>query len=272
MTDQELEERIAAFARWHYEFEFDGGIRTPVPWPGQINRHRQRRRYFFDRLLALMGGSLSGHRVLDLGCNAGLWSLSSLESGADFVLGIDANQTYIDQAELVFEAKGVERSRYDFVRGNIFEQQLDGQFDVVLCLGIMEVSAKPVELFELMCGAGAQVIVIDTVVSLARSSYFELAKLHEPRNRVDHELVLLPSVQAVVELAAEFGLQTVPLAPNMTDYAGMDDYREQRRLAFICAGDGVSLAGLPRAAPARPPAVRWLEQMSSARLGGRRRS
>jgi SAM-dependent methyltransferase len=272
VTDQELEERIAAFARWHYEFEFDGGIRTPVPWPGQINRHRQRRRYFFDPLLALLGGSLSGHRVLDLGCNAGLWSLSALESGAEFVLGIDANQTYIDQAELVFEAKGVERSRFSFVRGNIFEQQLEEQFDVVLCLGIMEVSAKPVELFELMCAAGARVIVIDTVISLARSSFFEVAKIQEPRNRVDHELVLLPSMQAVVELAAEFGLQSVPLAYNMTDYAGMDDYREQRRLAFICAGDGVSLAGLARAAPTRPQAVRWLEQVSSARLGGRRRS
>jgi len=269
VNDQELEDRIAAFPSWHYMFEFEGGVRTPVPWPGQINRHRQRRRYFFDPLLGLMGGTLSGHRVLDLGCNAGLWSLSAIESGADFVLGIDANQTYLDQAELVFEAKAVERSRYSFVRGNIFEQRLEGQFDVVLCLGIMEVSAKPLELFELMCGAGAEVIVIDTVISTARSSFFEVAKLHEPRNRVDHELVLLPTFQAVAELAAEFGFATVPLAQNMTDYTGMDDYREHRRQAFICAAGERSLARLARATPPRPPLVRWLEQ-GSARLGGRR--
>jgi predicted nicotinamide N-methyase len=271
VNDQELEERIAAFPSWHYMFEFEGGVRTPVPWPGQINRHRQRRRYFFDALLALMGGTLGGHRVLDLGCNAGLWSLSAIESGADFVLGIDANQMYIDQAGLVFEAKGVEHSRYSFVRGNIFEQRFDGQFDVVLCLGIMEVSAKPVELFELMCGAGAKVIVIDTGISRARSSFFEVAKLHEPRNRVDHELVLMPSFQAVIELAAEFGLQAVPLAHNMTDYTGMDDYREERRMAFMCAADGGSLAGLERARAPRPPALRWLEQQTSARRGGRHR-
>jgi SAM-dependent methyltransferase len=271
VNDQELEDRIAAFPSWHYMFEFEGGVRTPVPWPGQINRHRQRRRYFFDPLLGLMGGALSGHRVLDLGCNAGLWSLSAIEAGADFVLGIDANQTFLDQAELVFEAKGVERSRYSFVRGNIFEQQFDGQFDVVLCLGIMEVSAKPVELFELMCGAGAKVIVIDTGISRARSGFFEVAKLHEPRNRVDHELVLMPSFQAVIELAAEFDLRAAPLAHNMTDYTGMDDYREERRMAFMCAADGGSLAGLERARPPRPPALRWLEQQTSARLGGRHR-
>jgi SAM-dependent methyltransferase len=267
---EELEERIAAYPNWNYRFEFESGVSTPVAWEHQVNRHEQRRRYFFDPLLRVMGGTLSGSRVLDLGCNAGLWSLRSIEAGADFVLGIDANQTYVEQAELVFEASGVERARYDFLQGNIFEQTLDGRFDVVLCLGVMEVSAKPVELFELMRGVGAEVIVVETVVSGARSSFFEVAKLQEPRNRVDHELVLLPTVQAVVELAAEFGYDAVALAQNMTDYAGMEDYRRQRRLAFVCATpDGRSLRGLPRAAPPQTQPARWLEQLNSLWLGWR---
>ena len=56
MQPAELEERIAAFPRWHYRFQFDGGIETPVARIGQINRHEQRRRYFFAALQEIAGG------------------------------------------------------------------------------------------------------------------------------------------------------------------------------------------------------------------------
>ncbi len=264
MEPHELQERIAEFPRWLYRFEFDNGISTPVGDRGQRNRHEQRRRYFFDALLGVAGGSLSGHRVLDLGCNAGYWALNAIEAGADFVLGIDAKQTFIDQANLVFEAKGIDPSRYRFEVGNIFEHDLDGRFDVILCLGVMEVTSKPVELFELMTGAGAELIVIDTGLSRARSSFFELSTLIDPRNKVDHELVLIPSRGAVIELAEQFGFEAVPLEQNIADYNGLSDYEHERRLAFICS-KSTSLEGLPWA---KNPSVlpRWVGQLSPKRL------
>jgi tRNA (mo5U34)-methyltransferase len=246
MERAELQERIAAFPRWHYQFEFDGGVHTPVSHRGQRNRHEQRRRYFFDPLVRALGGSLAGHRVLDLGCNAGFWSLAALECRADFVLGVDARQSFIDQAELVFAAKGADPARYRFEQGNIFEHEIGEQFDLVLCLGVMEVTCKPVELFELMRGAGAETILLDTVISRARSSFFELSKLTEPRAAVDYEIALIPSRAAVSELAASFGYEALPLAYNITDWAGLDDYRRSQRLAFICS-KGPPLAGLARA-------------------------
>jgi len=246
MTPEELEERIAAFPRWNYEFDLGDGVRTPVSHRGQANRHEQRRRYFFDALVRLMGGSLQGHRVLDLGCNAGFWSLAAVEAGADFVLGVDAQQAYIDQAKLVFEAKRVDPQRFRFERANIFAHEFAEQFDVVLCLGVMEVTAKPVELFELMSGVGAQEISLDTVISRVRSSFFEISKLNDPRAAVDHEMVLVPSREAVIELARNFGFDAVPLAYNITDYTGLEDYQRRQRLAFICSRR-TSLAGVPRA-------------------------
>src|SRR5689334_10038625 len=243
MQADELERRIAQFSHWHYTFEFDGGISTPIYREDHINRHEQRRRYFFDALLAVAGGSLAGRRVLDLGCNAGWWSLLALEAGAAFVLGIDAQQEFIDQAELVFEAKGVDRSRFRFERRNMFAGALDEAFDVVLCLGVMEVTARPLQLFELIAASGAELVVIDSGLSRARSSFFELARLDDQQPRVDGELTLVPTREAVVELAGEFGYTAVPLARNMTDYTGMDDYRSGRRLAFICS-KGPSLDAL----------------------------
>jgi SAM-dependent methyltransferase len=262
MEPAELQERIAAFPRWHYQFDFDGGVHTPVSHRGQHNRHEQRRRYFFEPLVAALGGSLEGHRVLDLGCNAGFWSLAAHEAGADFVLGIDARETFIDQANLVFAAKGVDRSRFRFEQGNIFEHELLERFDLILCLGVMEVTCKPVELFELMSRAGADTILLDTVISRARSSFFELGRLTEPRAAVDHQIVLIPSRDAVLELAASFGYEAVPLAYNFSDYAGLDDYRRSQRLAFVCA-KGRALAGLPEASESAPAG--WRSKIAQLR-------
>jgi len=233
----DLEQRIAAFPAWSYRFEFDGGVATPVFNRGVVNRQEQRRRYFFDALLRATGGSLRGRRVLDLGCNAGFWSLVALEAGADFVLGVDARQLHIDQADLVFEAKGIEPARYRFEQGNVLSHELDERFDVVLCLGLLDHVAKPVELFEVISAASPELIVIDTEISRSRTSVFELDTLYNRENAVEYESVLIPSRLALSELAAQFGFQATALPLNMTDYAGLRDYLHQRRLAFICTKD-----------------------------------
>ncbi len=237
MEVQELQQRIAAFPRWHYRFEFDGGVTTPIFVPEHINRVEQRRRYFFDALLQVTGGSLRGHRVLDLGCNAGFWALSAIEAGADFVLGVDGRKMHVDQANLVFEAKGVDPDRYRFEQGNIFEHDIEESFDVVLCLGLLYHVAKPFELFERITWVGAEIAVIDTAIYRASAGLFKVKyeDLENPMAGVEYAVVLVPTRQAVVDLAGQFGFKTAPLAPNMTDYTGMQDYRNRRRLAFLCA-------------------------------------
>ena len=202
-----------------------------------VNRHEQRRRYFFDALLRVMGGSLKGHRVLDLGCNAGFWASQAMAADADFLLGVDGRQGQLDQASLVFEAKGIDPSRYRFEQGNIFEHDFTEKFDVVMCLGLMYHISKPVELFELMTRVGAETIVIDTVISPSNESIFEVHRetLEHWLLAVDYETVLIPSRTAVVDVAGQFGYKTVPLALNMTDMSGLPEYRRERRLAFICS-------------------------------------
>lgn len=237
MNPDELQERIDAFPVWHYRFEFEGAT-TPIFRPDYVNRHEQRRRIFFEPLLAINGGSLRGRRLLDLGCNAGYWSLNAIEAGAEFVLGIDGRQMHVDQANFVFEAKGIDPARYRFELGNIFTHEFHEQFDIVLCLGLMYHVAKPVELFEVMAGAGAEIIVIDTNVSLMPSSAFRVARedsLDNPRNAIDYELVLVPSRHAVFDLAGQFGFKSVALAHDITDFTGMGDYRSRQRASFICS-------------------------------------
>jgi tRNA (mo5U34)-methyltransferase len=268
MDAQELEARIAALPYWHHCFEFDNGVRTKPFKPERLNRQEQRRRYFFDALLRVTGGSLRGHRVLDLGCNAGYWSLTASEAGADFVLGVDGRAKHIEQARLVFEAKGVDPARYRFEQGNIFEHEFGERFDVVLCLGLMYHVSKPVELFELIVRAGAETVVVDTNLFPAPFSFFQVRNesVSAGHHAVDYEVVFVPTRKAVLDLASQFGYKAAPLALNMTDWTGMGDYREQLRLAFICSKHA-SLDALARERrPALTPAVApWLVRAGRSR-------
>jgi tRNA (mo5U34)-methyltransferase len=258
--DEVLRERVSSFDERHYRFvDFAGLGDFPPPQrsPERIerdqrmaNRHAQRYRYFFDPLLRLNGGSLRGHRVLDLGCNAGFWSLKAAQAGADFVLGIDGRAIHVDHANLVLEAAGVEKDRYRFELGNVLELAADGTFDIVLCLGLLYHVAKPVELFEAMARAGAETIVVDTEVSTLPGSLFQVMRepLDERTNAIDYEMVLYPTRQAVIDLAGQFGYAAVPLALDVSDWREMDNYRNGGRVAFMCA-KGVDLSDLPREAP-----------------------
>jgi tRNA (mo5U34)-methyltransferase len=250
---QELQERIAAFPRWDYLFQFDGGMQTPLRDRARINRHEQRRRHFFEPLLALLGGSLRGRRVLDIGCSAGFWALAAIEAGAELVVGVDLSREYLDQAELVFAAKGVDPARYSFEQGDVLERDLGKGFDVVLCLGLLDHVCKPVELFERMAATGAELLVIDTTLSRARASIFEVSRLPGAREIPGDGLVLIPSRDALADLTERVGFRSAPLALNVESWDGMDDYRRRRRLAFICSRT-LDLGGLElEAAPSRLP-------------------
>ncbi len=266
---QELQQRIAAFPSWNYRFELGEGIATPVASNWRVARQELRRSYFFEPLLAAAGGTLRGRRVLDLGCNAGFWSLQAIEAGADSVLGVDGSASAIEQAELVFEARGIERERWRFERANIFDWQLPGGFDVVLCLGLLDVVAKPLALFELIAAAAPDLAVIDTGISRANGELFEVARMNEPRNAIEQDLVLVPTRQAVAALAERFGFGAIALAHELEPgRLGGEDYLAGRRIAFVCA-PGAAPAGLHEAP--EPPANPWAAALARAAARARRR-
>lgn len=285
ITDQadELRARVASFPQWHYEFDLGGGIRTPIFDPQHANRHAQRKEYFFSPLVQVCGGSLSGKRVLDLGCNAGFWSLAAVEAGADFVLGVDARRMHIDQANLVFEAKGVDPGRYRFELGDIFDLDLgEERFDVALCLGLLYHVSTPFQLLERISEWNTDLLVIDTTLATGvYGPYFKIVgqDLEDPRAAADLPVALHPTAQAVVALVKRYGYRTVMLRPEFTSWEGAERYAEGSRRAFMCA-KRTSIAGLKTErvwkkrqaeAPPPPPVASRLDRvrLASRRLRGR---
>jgi tRNA (mo5U34)-methyltransferase len=253
MQDTEIVERIGSFPRWHYQFDLNG-FKTPIFEEGWINRHNQRKDHIFPALIGLFGGSLTGKRILDLGCNAGYWSLGAIEHGCRYVLGVEGRQMHIDQANLVFEAKGIEKERYDFRCGNVLEVLAEdiGRFDIVFCFGLMYHTCKSVELIELASRVNDDVLVIDTSLSHRRGSVLEIR--HEPVDNptaaVDYELILWPSRLAVMDIVRQFGYAAVVLEPRFSDYTCADDYQEGTRRVFLCS-KRTDLAGVPAEAESR---------------------
>jgi SAM-dependent methyltransferase len=238
----ELQERIERFEGWHYQFELQG-ILTPITDSRNVNRHRQRKQYFFEPLLQICGGSLRGRRVLDLGCNAGYWSLAALEAGCDFVCAIDARQVHVEQAQLVFEAHGIDPQRYQLIQGDLFETDLEqfGEFDVVLCLGLLYHINRPMELLRRIAALNRHFLVIDT--NIYPSPLPTILLCHEntvdPRHAVESTLICLPSAAAVIEMVRSLGYHGVMLRPDFSDYTGAEDFQGGRRRAFLCAKSGL---------------------------------
>jgi SAM-dependent methyltransferase len=177
--------------------------------------------------------------VLDLASNAGFWSLAAIEAGCDYVLGVDGRQMHVDQASLVFEAKEVDPGRYDFRLGDVFAlgPAEIGTFDLVLCLGLMYHVDHPVGLVRVVAACSSDLAVIDTQLTERSGSVFELRRedVESPRNALHEESILVPSRQAVVDLAERFGFAVQVLEPAFSSYRGARDYQAGLRRAFLCS-------------------------------------
>lgn len=238
MAPPDIVDRINSFPQWHYQFDLQGH-KTPIRDATWINRHRERERYFFHPLVSLLGGTLEGKRVLDLGCNAGNWSLLAAQAGCDFVLGLDGRQMHVDQARFVFEVKGVPPERYDFRRANVYDYlaETDDTFDIVFCLGLLYHVNDPVRLLEGISRLNSDLLLIDTALSLAPGTCLTLHKepVEDPRNALESTLVLIPTRQAVIDMVRQAGYEVVVLRPAFSDYTGAEDFKDGTRRAFVCS-------------------------------------
>lgn len=242
MENEDIRKRIHEFPRWHYQFEINGCI-TPIYDKSLINRHNQRKKYFFDPLVNLCNGSLTGLNVLDLGCNAGFWSLHAVESKCSFVLGIDGRKMHIDEANFIFEAKKIDTSKYRFINGNVLKMDLSdfGSFEVVFCLGLLYHVNNPIFLLETISSINTDLLIIDTTIYKRTSDnkdpvfLLQRENLDDPRMAVESPFVFIPTIEAIIFLLKRIGYKGVVLKPQFDDYEGALDFKEGHRKALICS-------------------------------------
>lgn len=127
--DGELERRIRALDPWFHNLEL-GGVRTaPDHFLGDYPSFKWRR---FQHVVP---GSLRGKSVLDIGCNAGFYSLEMKRRGAARVLGVDADPHVLRQARLAAEVCGLD---IEFRQLSVYDVgRLGETFDLVIFMGVL---------------------------------------------------------------------------------------------------------------------------------------
>lgn len=120
----------------------------------------------WKRIGGMLPTDLTGLSVLDIGCNAGFYSIEMKKRGASRVVGIDADPRYLAQARLAAELSGVaieliEMSVYDIAA-------LRERFDLVIFMGVLYHLRHPLLALDLM----AEYVVRDRFLfqSLLRGS------------------------------------------------------------------------------------------------------
>jgi tRNA (mo5U34)-methyltransferase len=131
MTADELASEVRALAPWFHNMDLGGGIWTaPDHFLGNYPADN------FARFEAAVPGDLSGRSVLDIGCNAGFYSVEMARRGAARVVGIDSDPRYLAQARLAARALGFEQ--VEFRQMDVYQvAELGERFDFVIFMGVL---------------------------------------------------------------------------------------------------------------------------------------
>jgi tRNA (mo5U34)-methyltransferase len=160
MSPAEIEQRVHELGDWFQNLDL-GGVRTaPNHFLGDYPSFKWR------AFAHAIPADLSGKSVLDIGCNAGFYSLEMKRRGAARVVGIDSDETYLAQARFAAEVNGAD---IEFRRLDVYDvAKLGERFDLVLFMGVLYHLRHPLLALDLLW----EHVVGDTLVfqSLMRGS------------------------------------------------------------------------------------------------------
>jgi tRNA (mo5U34)-methyltransferase len=125
-----LRAEIEALAPWFHNIDL-GGIHTaPDHFLGDYPNFK------FARFAGLLPEDMSGKSVLDIGCNAGFYSIEMKRRGASRVVGIDSDDRYLEQARLSARTLGFDG--IEFRNLSVYDvAALGDRFDLVIFMGVL---------------------------------------------------------------------------------------------------------------------------------------
>jgi tRNA (mo5U34)-methyltransferase len=128
-TTPAIEARVRELAPWFQNVDLHGVPTAPAHALGDYPALKWR------RVSPHLPTDLSGRTVLDIGCNAGFYSVEMKKRGAARVLGLDVDPIYLEQARFVAATLEVE---IELRQMNVYEvASLRERFDVVLFMGVL---------------------------------------------------------------------------------------------------------------------------------------
>jgi tRNA (mo5U34)-methyltransferase len=129
LTSSEIRERVEALGPWFHNIDLGGVSTAPDHFLGDYPSVKWK--LFADAIPR----DLTGKTVLDIGCNAGFYSLEMKRRGAERVLGVDFDDSYLAQARFAAEIAGAD---IEFRKLSVYDVGALGErFDIVLFMGVL---------------------------------------------------------------------------------------------------------------------------------------
>jgi tRNA (mo5U34)-methyltransferase len=124
-----LRREIESLGPWFHNLQLNGVETAPSHFLGNYPHDN------WTRFEHVVPRDLSGMSVLDIGCNAGYYSLEMKRRGATRVVGIDSDPRYLAQARLASQVTGL---AVELQQLSVYEiDRLQERFDLVLFMGVL---------------------------------------------------------------------------------------------------------------------------------------
>ena len=129
MSTDDIRRRVEALGDWFHNLDLNGVKTAPNHFLHDYPSNK------WARFNTAVPEDLSGRTVLDIGCNAGFYSLEMKRRGAERVVGIDSDERYLAQAHLAAEVTGLS---IEFRNLSVYDVgQLGERFDLVIFMGVL---------------------------------------------------------------------------------------------------------------------------------------
>ena len=123
-----LARRVEELGEWFHNLDLHGIRTAPNHFLGDFPNVK------WKHIASAIPADLTGQTVLDIGCNAGFYSLQLKRRGAARVVGVDVDDRYLSQGRFAAETLGLE---IEFEKRSVYDvDAIPGQFDIVLFLGL----------------------------------------------------------------------------------------------------------------------------------------
>ena len=193
---RQLEQRIQELGPWFHNLRLGGVLTAPNHFLGNYPEVK------YERFRTTLPADMTGLTVLDIGCNAGFYSLEMKRRGAARVLGIDTDERYLAQARFASEVSGLD---VQFERMPVWDiASLRERFDLVIFMGVLyhlrhpllaldlihEHVANDLLLFQSMQRGSREITAVDEDYDFNAAAPFDddgYPKMHFIEHRYSHD-------------------------------------------------------------------------------------
>ena len=181
LTEIQIKDRISQLGDFYHNISLPFGIQSR---PG----YSPARGDNFQLLLEALPESMEGFTVLDLGCNAGVFSIEAKKLGASRVVGVDYSEQYIRQANFCAEVLELDIEYIQSDVGTYLQDILrkDQRFDFVFFVGTLYHLTDPIAVPKAIGRICNQSCLVETVGVLPELRKLDYNLLQLPRPQITH--------------------------------------------------------------------------------------